>query len=256
MEKILKKILIHKKKEIIEKKKKISIFSLKKKITNTLSSNFKESITKNKINLIAEIKKKSPSAGILKKNIDPIFYAKSYQKYGAAAISVLVDKKFFGGNCKYIKDVVKNVSLPILYKEFVIDSYQIYEAKILKCSAILLIAKILSLKKLQKFVDLSYKLGLEPLVEVHNEQDLDKSLKTNACIIGINNRCLDTFKTDLNTTVNLIKKIPKDKIVVSESGIKGKKDVDLLKKIGVKAILVGEYLMTGNIKKRVQELIL
>ena len=198
------------------------------------------------IGLIAEIKRKSPSAGILCKNFDPERIARIYEANGAAAISVLTDENFFGGNLGHLKEAKKSSTLPILRKDFIIDEYQIYESAYYGADAILLIANILTEGEIRKFQSVAKDLGVGILVEVHSEEDMSKALSAKSAVIGINNRDLHTFKVDLETTSNLIRMIPEGARIVSESGIKRFEDVMFLKSLGVSAVLIGEAFMKSN----------
>lgn len=207
------------------------------------------------IKIIAEVKKASPSKGVIRKEFNPVEIARIYEANGASAISVLTEEKYFQGHMDYIKDIRDVVSLPILRKDFIFDEYQIYESRAAGADAILLIAGILKKEEIDEFLKLSHSLGMRCLVEAHNEDELEKVLSTNARLIGINNRDLKTFKTDIKTTLNLIAKIPKDRVVVSESGINSYNDVDMLKRKGIHIFLVGEPLMRENdIGKKLREL--
>lgn len=256
---ILDKIIKHKIIEVNRQKETISLNEIKQNLNaNHSLRRFKEAISvPNRINLIAEIKKASPSRGIIRKDFDPASIAMAYEANGASAVSVLTDKEFFQGDLK-ILSIVRSVTslLPILRKDFIIDDYQIYQSKVAGADAILLISAILDLNTLQKFLDVATEIGLDCLVEVHTEDELRKVLKTSASIIGINNRNLHTFEVDIKTTAALGKMIPKDKIVVSESGIFSKDDVIFLKNNGVHAILVGESLMASDdIPSKMRELL-
>lgn len=256
---ILDKIIKHKIIEVNRQKETISLNEIKQNLNaNHSLRRFKEAISvPNRINLIAEIKKASPSRGIIRKDFDPASIAVAYEANGASAISVLTDKEFFQGDLK-ILSIVRSVTslLPILRKDFIIDDYQIYQSKVAGADAILLISAILDLNTLQKFLDVATEIGLDCLVEVHTEDELRKVLKTSASIIGINNRNLHTFEVDIKTTAELVKMIPKDKIIVSESGIFSKDDVIFLKNNGVHAILVGESLMASDdIPSKMRELL-
>lgn len=221
-----------------------------------VKSAFKKNISRpHQINLIAEIKKASPSKGILRGDFHPVKIATTYQANGAAAISVLTDERFFEGKLSYIKDVKERVSLPVLRKDFIIDEYQIYETVVSGADAMLLIADLLSQDELNRFYRIAADLGLDVLVEAHNEEDIDKAVKANAAIIGINNRDLHTFKVDLETTPKLIRQIPDDKVVVSESGIKTYEDIMFMKSLGVNAVLIGEAFMeSDDIAAKMKEL--
>ena len=255
---ILDKIYKHKLFEVAESKKRIPIELLKSNIekrqgTKSFSTALKSNTN---IRIIAEIKKASPSLGIIRKDFNPIEIARIYQANGAAAISVLTDKKFFQGNLSHLSDVKKSVDLPVLRKDFIIDPYQIYEARSAGADAILLIAALLSQEEIQRFLELAGELNMDCLVEVHSEMELKNVLLTTANIIGINNRDLATFKTDLETTFRLRPMIPAGKIIVSESGIKSRTEVVRLFTQGINAVLVGETLIkSDNIPKKLQELL-
>jgi indole-3-glycerol phosphate synthase len=208
-----------------------------------------------KMNLIAEIKFASPSAGVIHENVDPLSIARMYEEAGAAAISLLTDQKFFGGDLKNLPLLKEAISLPILRKDFILDAIQIEESFRWGADAILLIARILTREQLSEFLGLCRTFGMEALTEVHDQEDLDKALDCEAEIIGINNRDLDTFEISLNTTLELAPRIPKGHVRVSESGINGGEDVHPLKKVGVQAILVGTSLMQSqNIGEKAREL--
>ncbi|MHB8158406.1 MAG: indole-3-glycerol phosphate synthase TrpC [Desulfocucumaceae bacterium] len=211
---------------------------------------------KGKVALLAEIKRASPSKGVIRENLDPSEIARIYSENGASAISVLTDRKFFSGLPEYIPQVRKITELPILRKDFIIDPVQIYEARLLGADAVLLICSVLSQEDLTIFMKIAASLGMETLVEVHDEYELSRALEAGAQVIGINNRDLKTFDTDINTTLKLCKKLGGATVtVVSESGIKSRRDIELLKEAGVSAVLVGEALMASeNIAARVREL--
>lgn len=213
----------------------------------SVKSQFRKSISRpHHINLIAEIKKASPSKGILRGDFNPVKIAISYQASGASAISVLTDERFFEGKLEHLIKVRENVSIPILRKDFFIDEYQIYETVASGADAILLICEILSIAELTKFYNLASELGLDCLVEVHNEEDIQKAAAIGASIIGINNRDLHTFKTDLGVTQRLIRMVPQNKTIVSESGIRCYEDIMFLKSLGVNAVLIGEAFMEAD----------
>lgn len=208
------------------------------------------------IKLIAEVKKASPSKGIIRHDFDAVKTAKIYEKNGAAAISVLTDKKFFQGKLEYLCDVRQAVKIPILRKDFIIEPYQVYETRAYGADAVLLIVSILTLDKLRGLLTLSRSLGMACLVEVHNENELKIALRTEARIIGINNRDLTTMKTDITTTERLRPLIPADRLTVGESGIKDRRDMENLEKLGINAALVGETLMASDdIGGKVKELL-
>lgn len=245
---ILSRIIEEKRRVVDEAKRARPQGDLMKEIKNlSVKSSFKKNISRpHHINLIAEIKKASPSKGILRGDFNPVKIAITYQANGASAISVLTDERFFEGRLEYIEKVRSNVSIPILRKDFFIDEYQIYETVACGAEAILLIPEILSMAEMAKFYNIATELGLDCLVEVHNEEDIEKALAIGASIIGINNRDLHTFKVDLGVTQRLIRLIPQNKVIVSESGIKSYEDIMFLKSLGINAVLVGEAFMEAD----------
>lgn len=198
------------------------------------------------INLIAEIKFASPSAGFIREKSDPIAIARIYENAGAAAISLLTDKRFFQGDLKQLPPLKRAVSLPILRKDFIIDEVQVREAFYYGADAILLIARILSQQELSELTSLCRKLGMAALIEIHDRDDLEKAIECGAEIVGINNRDLDSFKVDINTTFELASLVPDNCLVVSESGIQNGGDILSLKGTGIHAVLVGSALMKSN----------
>jgi indole-3-glycerol phosphate synthase len=209
---------------------------------------FRNAIKRNgeKIKLIAEIKKASPSKGIIRKDFDLIAIASIYEEKPVNTISVLTEEDFFQGHLSYIQTVKNITSKPILRKDFIFDEYQIYESRVNHADAILLIAAILDKNQAEEYLHIAKELGFHVLFEVHDEDDLEKALLIDADIIGINNRNLKTLKIDLLTTLRLKKDIPKDKIVVSESGIKNRNDVIRLQDAGIDAMLIGTSLMKAE----------
>lgn len=255
---ILSKIIEHKRREVEEAKRSKPIEELIKEANAyCVRSSFKKNISRpHHINLIAEIKKASPSKGILRGDFNPTKIATTYQANGASAISVLTDERFFEGKLEYIKKVKESVSLPILRKDFIIDEYQVYESVVAGADAILLIAELLSSNEMVGLYNLAESLGLDVLMEVHTEEDVEKALSTGGDIIGMNNRDLHNFKVDLSVTQKLIRMIPQGKIKVSESGIKTYEDVMFLKSLGVNAVLIGEAFMeAGDIAARMREIL-
>lgn len=237
-------IIIYKKKELEERKKKIPYNALKMQLQFVKKpKDFKAALTGEGVKIIAEIKKASPSKGVIRENFDHLEIAGTYEKAGAAAISVLTDSKFFQGDIEYLSQARQVVEIPLLRKDFIIDEYQVVEARIYGADAILLIATVLKEDELKYLYELSRSLGMQVLVEVHDKKDLKKALNAGAEIIGINNRDLKKFKTDIQTTVELAKLIPKDKIVVSESGINSIEDIKMLRDGGANAFLIGEAFM-------------
>jgi indole-3-glycerol phosphate synthase len=241
--------IIEEKRRIVEEAKRVKPQEELVKEAGKISvkSSFRKNISRpHHINLIAEIKKASPSRGIIRGDFNPAKIAMTYQANGASAISVLTDERFFEGKLEYIKAIKEHVSLPVLRKDFIIDEYQVYESVAAGADAILLIAELFSAAELANFHNLAVSLGLDPLVEVHSEEDTQKALAAGAGIIGINNRDLHTFKVDLGVTQKLLKMIPPARIRVSESGIKTYEDVMFLKSIGVNAVLIGEAFMEAS----------
>lgn len=258
MKNFLQKVVNLKKKEVeaLKTKRPITHFVDSKRLLKGKRS-FSEAISSgDSVNLIAEIKKRSPSH---KKDfvsrLDVAGLAELYAKNGASAISVLTDKRFFGGDISYIGEARKAVSLPVLRKDFIIDEYQVYESRYFGADAILLIARILDKEKLKGFLHLSRRIGMACLVEIHDEKDLENALLAGARIIGINNRDLNTFETDLAASFNLVTKMPDQIIKVSESGIKSREDVLRLESLGVDAVLIGgAFLSAGDIGGKIKEM--
>ena len=254
----LEKILAYKHKEIGERKKITSLKELKKKLPLiTAPRSFKESLTGETIKLIGEIKKASPSKGLLCKNFNVETMAFFYEKAGVSAISVLTDEAFFQGSPNFLK-IVKERTLktPVLCKDFIIDSYQLIEARVMGADAVLLIAASLKEELLAKLIHEAESLQLTPLVEVHSHDEARIAIRSGAAVIGINNRDLKTFSVDLNNTFEIIKEIPPEILVVSESGIKNRSDMVKLHRAGVHAALVGEAIVTAdNPIKKIQELL-
>lgn len=205
---------------------------------------FKKALSGEDISIIAEIKKASPSKGIIKEDFDPVKIAKVYEEINIDAVSVLTEEQFFKGKDEYIAKVKQVNSKPILRKDFIIDEYQVFQAKAIGADAILLIASILG-SDIKRFYSFAKEIGLHCLTEVHNEKELDGALCAGCDIIGINNRNLRDFTVDLKTTEKLIRYIPKNTIVVSESGIKTSEDIRQLRALGVNAVLIGETFMNN-----------
>ncbi len=254
---MLTKIIALKKEEVEQRKKTLPLSHLKERVARQKPPlDFVSVLSGDGIHLIAEIKQASPSRGMLNPNLNLTELAKTYVKGGAAAISVLTEANYFQGSIEHLAAVREVVKLPLLRKDFIFTPYQIYESRAYGADALLLIAAILSQREIEQLLSLSHSLGLRCLVEVHNEVELEKALQSSAKVIGINNRDLKTFKVDLNTTHRLRPLIPQAQVVVSESGIKSRSDVEKLKKWGVNAILVGEALVTaGDVLTKIRELI-
>ena len=206
--------------------------------------------------LIAEVKKASPSKGLIRENFDPVNIAVAYEKAGANAVSVLTDERFFQGSMEYLKEIKKAVNLPILRKDFIIDSFQIYQTRLMGADMILLIASALEYSKLKDFYALSKDLGLDVLLEVHDEQEFKSAVDIGAKIIGINNRNLETFEVSIENTINIVKNKDRyDSFIVSESGINKHADIVKLQKAGISGVLVGEsFMKEENIEKAVHKL--
>ncbi|MDA8233525.1 MAG: indole-3-glycerol phosphate synthase TrpC [Clostridia bacterium] len=243
---ILQKIVQQKKQEVVSHKRQTSQEQLEEAIAQLppTRSLYQVLNKPGEVALIAEIKKASPSKGVIRADFDPVAIGQIYTKAGAAAISILTDEEFFQGHLDYLAQVRKVTHLPLLRKDFLIDPYQIYQARAVGADAVLLIAAILSDEELTEFHNIAGALGLDCLVEVHTQEELERVLTTPARIIGINNRNLNTFKTDLDTTFRLKELIQRREIlVVSESGINTRADVEKLAAHGINAMLVGEALM-------------
>ena len=248
---ILDEIIKFKLQEITERKKLFPLRELKKETLKVSACrDFRSAVfnfEEKSVSIVAEIKRFSPSRGILRSDLDPVKMASLYGKSGASAISVLLDSKFFGGSLDDLKLVRDAVSLPILAKEFIIDEYQIYEAKLAGADAVLLIARILEKENLLRLYEVAEDLGLACIVEIHTSGELSriKSLPPSV-IIGINNRNLENFKVDLGVTRSILRFFPSSRNIISESGIKNVQDIIELKKMGVKAFLIGEAILKSK----------
>jgi indole-3-glycerol phosphate synthase len=241
----LEKIVEVKKEEIRRKKTPFRQRELKERIPSLpLPRNVMDSVSQHPpVAVIAEIKRASPSLGMIHEYVDVLQFARKYEQGGASVISILTEPHFFKGDLSHLHLVKKEISLPILQKDFILDPFQIYEGRASGADAILLIAALLDREQLNDFVDLARSLHLTPLVEIHNEDDLQKISALHLPLIGVNNRDLKTFEVDLRTTLRLKEQIPSAVKVISESGIRNSQDVRLLKEAGVHGILVGEILM-------------
>ncbi|GJM15626.1 MAG: indole-3-glycerol phosphate synthase [Thermodesulfobacteriota bacterium] len=208
------------------------------------------------LKIISEVKHASPSKGVFREDFDPVEIAKSYSAGGASAISVLTDEKYFKGSLTYLKNIRAEVDTPLLRKDFIIDPYQVHEARLFGADALLLIVAALDQKDLKDLLKLTHSLQMNAIVEVHDGEELDKALEADARIIGINNRDLRTFDVDLNVSINLSKKVPPDKIVIAESGIGSIKDIDGLRAEGVHVFLIGEtFMKAADPGQKLKELI-
>ncbi len=216
---------------------------------------FEEKLKENKMSFICEIKKASPSKGIIAEQFPYIDIAKEYEQAGADALSVLTEPDFFMGNTKYLEEISNIIKIPILRKDFILDEIQIYETKLIGANALLLICSILDEETLRDYITIADSLGLSCLVEAHDEQEIQKAIRAKARIIGVNNRDLKTFNIDIKNSINLRNFVPNNIIFVSESGIKYGSQVEELQKHNVNAVLIGETLMrTSNKKEELERL--
>ncbi|MFL2767748.1 MAG: indole-3-glycerol phosphate synthase TrpC [Dehalococcoidia bacterium] len=247
---ILDKIVNQIKIDLLEQKNKYPFEMMNKEIDyDYKSQSLRKSLNQDGLSIIAEIKDTSPSKGKLMQNIDFISLAKQYFEADVSGISVVTEKNFFNGSINSIsklKSIDEYNLTPVLRKDFIIDEYQIFQSKLIKADAILLIASILDETQLKKFISLADELNLDYIVEIHNEDELDKVLKINPKIIGINNRNLNNFQVDINTTLNLIDKIPNSIITISESGIYNSTDMQKLYDKGCNGVLIGESIITSE----------
>jgi len=211
---------------------------------------FKTQLSRKGINFICEVKKASPSKGVIAEDFPYLDIAKEYEKAGAAAISVLTEPNYFLGKDEYLKEIAQNVKIPVLRKDFTVDIYQIYEAKLLGASAVLLICALLDDKTLKEFLQTAHSIGLSALVEAHDELEVKRAIEAGAEIIGVNNRDLKTFNVDINNSIRLRKLVSQEIIFVSESGIKTAQDIKQLKDSRTNAVLIGETLMRCKDKKK------
>lgn len=246
---ILQEIVINKKKEVLEAQKTIPMEKLRDQATiRTDYRSFYKALAKPKdqVSIIAEIKRASPSKGDILTNLDPATLAATYEKGGASALSVLTDQAFFKGTIDDLKKARSACNLPVLRKDFIISDYQIYEAAAAGADAVLLIVRILAEKNLLKLITLCKKLSIDPLVEVHSEADLEICLRVDASIIGINNRNLASFDTDIQTAMKMSEKIGADRIAVAASGIVSRKDIEANLAAGISRFLIGESLVRAD----------
>lgn len=261
---ILDEIVESKKKDVERLKVYLPVEELKKRLPNARPvKDFVDTLIPGEgfghIRIIAEIKRASPSKGLFKEGVFyPFEIARVYEVNGAAAVSVLTEENYFKGNLEYLVAISRNLKIPILRKDFIFDEYQVYESRVSGADSLLLIASILEKEKLHGLVELSRSLGMEPLVEVHSEEELKKALEARAGIIGINNRDLKTFKTDINISKRLAPLVPEDRLVVAESGISTLDDILELREAGVSAFLIGEAFMVqddlGAMGRKLKEL--
>jgi len=259
---ILKKILIRKAEEVAERSKQMPLKELSKRVESAPTPRgfveaIKQRIATGKPAVIAEIKKASPSKGLLRPDFHPAEIAKSYEQHGATCLSVLTDIDFFQGSDADLQDARNACSLPVIRKDFAIDAYQVYEARTLGADCILLIVAALGDAQLQELTQLAHELGMDVLVEVHDREELQHAMSLNTRLIGINNRNLHTFETRLETTIDLLPYISGNRIVVTESGIHTPSDMAFMRENGVNAFLIGEVFMRAEDPgKKLEELIL
>ena len=249
---MLEEIVEKSKERLIESKKSKSLDQLKEEVQKleiTQDFPFKKALSEDEISIIAEVKRASPSKGLIAEDFDYLTIAKEYEEAGASAISVLTEPYFFKGSNDYLKEISQCVSIPTLRKDFVIDEYMIWEAKALGASAVLLIVSILSIVELKKFLDLAHDLGLSAIVETHDGDEIRTALNVGAEIIGVNNRDLTDFTVNIENSISLRRCVSGDVIFISESGIKTPEDVRKLKENDVDAVLIGETLMKSDDKK-------
>lgn len=250
-------IVMTKQQEVQAAKERLPFDDLKARLANFLAErSFRKAVNvPGKLSLIAELKRKSPSRGMLRERFDPVSLAQQLQEAGAAALSVLTDETYFGGHLDFLRDAKQFTGVPILRKDFVIDPYQVYEAAFSGADAVLLIVRILSEEQIIQCMQAADGLGLEPLVEVHDESELKFALSCGAHVLGINHRDLRTLTIDPTLAERLIPRIPAGKTIVAESGIQTPADVQRLRKLGAHALLIGEALMTApDPKAKVREL--
>jgi len=243
---ILDDIVEVKHREVAERKETIPLAALEKAIEGMPPTrDFRKALDGEGCAIIAEVKRRSPSRGVLREDFDPVLIAREYERHGAAAVSVLTDETFFGGSREDLSAVKGAVSLPVLRKEFIIDPWQIHETRAIGADALLFIAAILTEGELRNYLALAASLGLASLVEVHDRTELEKALSSGAEIIGINNRDLRTFTTDIATSLALAPLVPADRIIVSESGIRSRAEIELLMQAGIRGFLIGEALIAS-----------
>jgi indole-3-glycerol phosphate synthase len=245
---ILQKIVENTETNLVQKKGELSLEQIKTALDDLHlpRGRFKDNISNKDEAIIAEIKKASPSAGVISEDFDPIKKAIEYEAFGASALSILTEEDFFMGSVSYLKDVKKITNLPILRKDFMIDEYQIYESKLIGADCILLIASILSDQQIKDFINISQQLELDYLIEVHDENELHRVEHFEDALIGVNNRNLKTFEVDLDNSVRLRNAFKQKNIFIAESGIKSREDINYLKLNNIKVFLIGESLMRGS----------
>ena len=245
---ILQTIVANTKANLAHKKAELSLEQIKSSLEDLdlPRGRFKDNISNKDEAIIAEIKKASPSAGVIAEEFDPVKKAIEYEAFGASALSILTEEDFFMGSTDYLKEVKKITALPILRKDFMIDEYQIYESKLIEADCILLIASILSDQQIDDFVNIAKKLELDYLIEVHDKNELQRVEHFEDALIGVNNRNLKTFEVDLDNSVRLRNAFKQKNIFIAESGIKSREDINYLKLNNINVFLIGESLMRGS----------
>lgn len=249
---ILDEIAERTRKRVEEQKQQISLEEMKEKALKMEPNTgfpFKKALQQEDIAFICEVKKASPSKGLIAPDFPYVSIAKEYEEAGAAAISVLTEPYYFQGSNAYLTEIAENVSIPVLRKDFTVDEYMIYEAKVIGASAVLLICAILDLDTLKSYLELAHSLGLSAIVEAHDENEVKMALSSGAGIIGVNNRDLRTFTVDINNSARYRKMVPQDVVFISESGIKTAEDIEKLRENGTNAVLIGETFMRSADKK-------
>jgi indole-3-glycerol phosphate synthase len=259
---ILKKIVAHKQEEVARARAAASISELKARIGDLedvprgFERHLREAAASDWTAIIAEVKKGSPSRGLIRQDFDPLEIAEIYQNNGATCLSVLTDEQFFMGHLRFLALIRETVSLPLLRKDFICDPYQIFEARAAGADAILLIAAMLDLNQLSEFHAIAGEIHLDVLLEVHDEAEMETALQTDCTLIGVNNRNLRTFEIDIATTGRLASMMPAGRLLVAESGINSRADIQRLQADGAKAFLIGESLMReADIGAKLQEML-
>ena len=253
---ILEQIAEDTKIRVAEQRKKIPLGLLKKeayKRNTETGFPFEQALKKEGLSFICEVKKASPSKGVIAEDFPYLSIARAYEDAGADAVSCLTEPKYFLGSDQYLREIAEEISIPVLRKDFVVEEYQIYEAKVLGADAVLLICAILDDQELLEYRELAESLGMDALVEAHDEEEVARALKAGAKIVGVNNRDLKTFKVDMNNSIRLRNLAPDNVVFVSESGIKNAGDIAILERNRVGAVLIGETLMRSPDKKAALE---
>jgi len=245
---ILDEIVLHTRQDLERRKEETPQRDLLKRLEGSLEApRFKAVLTvPGRMHLVAEIKKSSPSCGVIRPGFDPLAIASAYVRAGVSALSILTEEKYFGGRLADLDEVRRAVSLPVLRKDFIVDEYQIYESKAHRADAVLLIASLLDRPTLRRFVQLASDYSLDVLLEIHDEAEVEMVAEAPQAVIGINTRNLKDFSTDFGVLTRLAGKLPKDRLVICESGVKDKGDLALIKEAGARGVLVGTTLMRAK----------